>query len=402
MQQSKADLAKRYREALKRCLDAFSRLDEKEWNKKASEHWTAKEHLAHIVSNTEDELLVITRQAIAGQPASVPGIREARRRRSSSSTPASPGSATFRCRSLLQRLGAAFEQHISMLEELDEGMLDKPASSPAWGREGTIRDLFTAGYLFLREPVPGDPPRQQEEASALAGQWPARARELPPRPAVQLHGADPPRRSRRGYAGDLPRSLSKAPAAASGVSRWRTGAPIAKTAWYGTRRRDQDQARALDGPRLRRPQPADGDYDAQSQARRQRWAGDEAGLVLRLNRRLSLMTVAAILLAGGESSRMGQPKALLEWGAGQTLIEYQIGRTEAAACRARHRRARPPRRADPPVCREASSARSSSTNCTSAAAPLPFAWVPARWLKTPARSSSSMSTSRAREPSSTG
>ena len=35
------------------------------------------------------------------------------------------------------------------------------------------------------------------------------------------------------------------------------------------------------------------------------------------------MTVAAILLAGGESSRMGQPKALLEW-ADTTLIEYQI------------------------------------------------------------------------------
>ena len=35
------------------------------------------------------------------------------------------------------------------------------------------------------------------------------------------------------------------------------------------------------------------------------------------------MTVAAILLAGGESSRMGTPKPLLEWG-GQTLIEYQL------------------------------------------------------------------------------
>jgi molybdenum cofactor cytidylyltransferase len=35
------------------------------------------------------------------------------------------------------------------------------------------------------------------------------------------------------------------------------------------------------------------------------------------------VTVAAILLAGGESSRMGQPKALLEW-ADTTLIEYQI------------------------------------------------------------------------------
>ena len=35
------------------------------------------------------------------------------------------------------------------------------------------------------------------------------------------------------------------------------------------------------------------------------------------------MTVAAILLAGGESSRMGTAKPLLEWG-GSTLIEYQL------------------------------------------------------------------------------
>src|SRR5262245_11927568 len=42
------------------------------------------------------------------------------------------------------------------------------------------------------------------------------------------------------------------------------------------------------------------------------------------------MTVAAILLAGGESSRMGQPKALLPWGPStgsgraERLVEYQI------------------------------------------------------------------------------
>ncbi len=35
------------------------------------------------------------------------------------------------------------------------------------------------------------------------------------------------------------------------------------------------------------------------------------------------MTVAAVLMAGGESSRMGTLKPLLEWG-GQTLIEYQL------------------------------------------------------------------------------
>lgn len=35
------------------------------------------------------------------------------------------------------------------------------------------------------------------------------------------------------------------------------------------------------------------------------------------------MTVAAILLAAGESERMGTPKPLLDWH-GQTLIEYQL------------------------------------------------------------------------------
>src|SRR3989337_423109 len=35
------------------------------------------------------------------------------------------------------------------------------------------------------------------------------------------------------------------------------------------------------------------------------------------------MTVAAILLAGGESTRLGRPKPLLEWGV-YTLIEYQL------------------------------------------------------------------------------
>lgn len=148
MQQSKADLAKRYREALKRCLDAFSRLDDKDWGKKASEHWTAKEHLAHLTSNTEDELLVITRQAIAGQPASVPGFAK----QDDSLAFYNAGVEKVRdvpVPELLQRFRAAAEQHISMLEELDEGMLDQPASSPAWSREGTIRDLFSGGYLFL-------------------------------------------------------------------------------------------------------------------------------------------------------------------------------------------------------------------------------------------------------------
>ncbi len=41
------------------------------------------------------------------------------------------------------------------------------------------------------------------------------------------------------------------------------------------------------------------------------------------------MTTAGILLAAGESSRMGRSKPLLEWG-GTTLIEYQIEELRAA------------------------------------------------------------------------
>lgn len=41
------------------------------------------------------------------------------------------------------------------------------------------------------------------------------------------------------------------------------------------------------------------------------------------------MSSAAILLAAGESTRMGRPKALLPW-AGTTLIEYQVGQLREA------------------------------------------------------------------------
>src|SRR3972149_5441659 len=40
-------------------------------------------------------------------------------------------------------------------------------------------------------------------------------------------------------------------------------------------------------------------------------------------------SIAALLRAGGESSRMGTPKPLLEWGE-TTLIEYQIAELRAA------------------------------------------------------------------------
>ena len=41
--------------------------------------------------------------------------------------------------------------------------------------------------------------------------------------------------------------------------------------------------------------------------------------------------VAAILLAGGESARMGRPKPLLVWG-DETLVEYQVRQLREAGC----------------------------------------------------------------------
>ena len=43
------------------------------------------------------------------------------------------------------------------------------------------------------------------------------------------------------------------------------------------------------------------------------------------------MAVAAIILAAGESTRMGRPKALLDWG-GRTLLQHQIDTLSEVGC----------------------------------------------------------------------
>ena len=148
MKQTKDEISKRYQEALDRCLEAFARLDDKEWDKKASDHWTAKEHLGHLASNMEEELLVITRQALAGEPANVPGF-EKPDDAVSFYNQSLDGVRDRPATELLDRMKSVFESHISTLDGLSEEQLDQPASSPAWSREGTVRDLFGAGYLFL-------------------------------------------------------------------------------------------------------------------------------------------------------------------------------------------------------------------------------------------------------------
>ena len=48
-----------YAQTAERCLQAYSQLDEKEWEKKASDHWTAKQHLAHTLGTLEEAIRVL-------------------------------------------------------------------------------------------------------------------------------------------------------------------------------------------------------------------------------------------------------------------------------------------------------------------------------------------------------
>jgi putative sterol carrier protein len=148
MKPTQKEIREFYGQALDRCLTAFALLDDKEWGKKASEHWTAKQHLAHLVGTEEQETLPLTRQALAGEPAHIPGFEKrtdinAFREASLKAVLGLPVSE------LLARMKTAFGEHLKMLDGLSEAGLDRPANSPGWDRPGTIRDLFFASYLFL-------------------------------------------------------------------------------------------------------------------------------------------------------------------------------------------------------------------------------------------------------------
>lgn len=148
MAPTKDQIKQFYSQTLQRCLDAFAKLDDKEWNKKASDEWTAKEHLAHLAATHEREGLVLTKQALAGEKASIPGF-EKRSDMLPFRASCMQAAKDAPVEELLQRLQAGFGEHIHMLDSLTEADLDKPTMSPAWDRPGTVRDLFFAAYLFL-------------------------------------------------------------------------------------------------------------------------------------------------------------------------------------------------------------------------------------------------------------
>lgn len=137
-----------YTRALQRSLDAYAKLDEKEWDKKASDEGTAKDHLAVIVGVMEAETMPITRAALAGEKPSIPGL-EKRTDIIPFRTSARNAVRGLPAAELLDRMKAAFNEHLAMLDGVSDADLDKPATSPAWDRPGTIRDLFFGAYLFL-------------------------------------------------------------------------------------------------------------------------------------------------------------------------------------------------------------------------------------------------------------
>jgi hypothetical protein len=145
---TKEQIKEHHGAALKRCVDLFSQLGEKEWAKKASDHWTAKEHLAHMAVVQETETLVEMRQALAGEPLRISGIDKREDVRSFRNR-GMEGARDLPVSELARRIEVAYNEQARILDGLTEGDLDKPAKSPTWGYEGTVRDLYSASYQFL-------------------------------------------------------------------------------------------------------------------------------------------------------------------------------------------------------------------------------------------------------------
>ena len=148
MTPTKDQIKKYYSQALGRCLDAYARLDEKEWGKKASDRWTAKDYLAHLVISQEELHNVLICQFLGGETANLPGF-DRHEQVNDYNEQALAKVGDLPVSQLLVRLKAAFEEALGMLDGLSEADLDRPASHPNWSCPGTVRDLFFSSYLHL-------------------------------------------------------------------------------------------------------------------------------------------------------------------------------------------------------------------------------------------------------------
>jgi putative sterol carrier protein len=145
---TKDQIVQFYRAALDRCVEGFSMLDDKEWNKKASDDFTARQHLALLAFTHEAEGQVLAKQALAGEPGKIEGFDDRAGMAAFRKANAMKGDG-LSTQELLDKFREGNEDSIRQLEGLSEADLDKPIKSPAWDRPGTLRDVYFASYLFL-------------------------------------------------------------------------------------------------------------------------------------------------------------------------------------------------------------------------------------------------------------
>jgi hypothetical protein len=135
--------------ALQRCLDIWRKLDDADWQGRTpGSKWSARNYLAHLVTNQEMEILPTTSHSIAGEAVEIPGLAS-RLDIDNFNQTGVDSVADLTPAELLERLQAAFQSHIQMLE----GLIDEDLKRPAWNaglrREATIADLFSIGFLHL-------------------------------------------------------------------------------------------------------------------------------------------------------------------------------------------------------------------------------------------------------------
>ncbi len=138
-----------YSTALQRCLDGFKQIDEEGWSMgHRGDRWTARDYLAHLVTNQEMEINPATAQNLAGQEVDIPGLHSRADLNSFNLTHVE-AVRDVSTQELVSRLRAAFQTHIDTLKGLSEEDLAKPGLIPSLGHEGTIGQLFSTGYLHL-------------------------------------------------------------------------------------------------------------------------------------------------------------------------------------------------------------------------------------------------------------
>lgn len=148
MKPTKEQIMQHSTQALERALQLFSKLEEKDWGKKASDAWTAKDYLAHLVITQEEDANRLIKQALAGEHGHIPGL-EGREAIGEYNERMLTTVRDLPVSELTQRFKAGFGEMLSTLDGLSEADLDRPATSPRWDRPGTVRDLFFAAYLHL-------------------------------------------------------------------------------------------------------------------------------------------------------------------------------------------------------------------------------------------------------------